>query len=221
MDNATLIMLMAISGIVLLVVWTIYRIQGHKKKMREFDESAMEIGRMSKKYPQSGREPEPSAPSLPQNDLLIVMFRSRSRPWRGVVSHKIKEGGRVVVVSSRPPEEVRRMYPKGFMHLWLDRSTAHDVGKGTTVINPTNLSSILEEIRSRFSGGNMGGTVVFEGFEDVLSNNATDRVIRFLKMLEQISKDRGLSSVVPLPYKAVPQRVRNQLVDGFDSVVID
>ncbi|MBN1389944.1 MAG: hypothetical protein JXA22_04810 [Candidatus Thermoplasmatota archaeon] len=210
-------MLLAGTGLIVLMTWTLYRIRAHRNKMRNFDETAMEIGRMHHEEKETAR----SAPTLPESDLLIVMFRSRGRPWRGAVTSKMERGAKVLVVSPRPPAEVRTMYPKRPVHIWLDRSTAHDVPEGTFVINPTNLSSILEEIRSAFPIGGRGGIVVFEGFEDVLSNNAIDRMIRFLKMLQNISRERGISSVVPLPYKAVPQRVRNQLVDGFQSVVID
>ena len=113
------------------------------------------------------------------------------------------------------------MYPGGPLHIWLDRSTAHEIDDRTVLVNPTNLSSILEEIRSHLPRRKGGGVVVFEGFEEVLSGNEIERVVRFLKMLRQSSDDNDISTIVPLPYRAVPQRARNRLMEGFESVVID
>ena len=122
-----------------------------------------------------------------------------------------------LIITSRPPREIRKLYPSVKKLIWLDRSTAHELDEDTMVVNPTNLSSLLEEIKT-----NLGrrGVVVFEGFEEVMSSNETERVIRFLNMLKQTCSDRSISAVVPLPYRAVPQRVRSKLTEGFESVVI-
>jgi hypothetical protein len=166
----------------------------------------------------SGTDDDP--PTLPDKELLIVMYRNKKRPWRGVVNSRSEDNMKVMVISPRKPKEMRRLYPSVPMIVWLDRSTAHDLDDDTVVVNPTNLSSLLEEIRSYIGKGGKGGTVVFEGFEEVISGNEVSRVIRFLNMLKQTCREDAISVIVPLPYRAVPQRVRNQLSEGFESVVI-
>jgi len=220
LETATLVMLMAGIGLIAVMAWTLYRIGQHRKKMRELDKTSIEIGRMAG----TERQPkvaEPSAPTLPASDLLVVFFRNKKRPWRRPVADRIGKGDRVLIITSRPPSEVSKMYPGGPIHIWLDRSTAHEVDDRTIVVNPTNLSSVLEEVRSHISKRKGGGVVVFEAFEEVLTANEVDRVIRFLKMLKQSARDNMISVIVPLPYRAVPQRVRNQLTEGFESVVMD
>ncbi|MGA1793434.1 MAG: DUF835 domain-containing protein [Thermoplasmatota archaeon] len=220
METATLVMLMAGIGLIAVMAWTLYRVQQHRSKMRKLDEAAVDIGRMAG-MEKNERTSEPSAPTLPAKDLLVVLFRNKKRPWRGPVADRIKNGDRVLIITTRPPSEIGRMYPKGPVHVWLDRSTAHEVDDNTIVVNPTNLSSVLEEVRSHLSKRKGGGVAVFEAFEEVIAANEVDRVVRFLKMLRQSARENGISAVVPLPYKAVPQRVRNQLTEGFESVVID
>jgi hypothetical protein len=220
LDTATLILLACGIGLLLLLIWTMYRIQHHRKKMNEMDRIAIDVGKMSKEDRSPGPRDDEHPPTLPEKELLIVMYRNRKRPWRGVVNSRIKEGKRVLVISPRPPKEMKRLYPNAPKIVWLDRSTAHDLDGGTTVVNPTNLSSLLEEIRSYLGKGPRGGTVVFEGFEEIISGNELNRVIRFLSMLKQTCREISISAVVPLPYRAIPQRTRNQLTEVFESVVI-
>jgi len=89
------------------------------------------------------------------------------------------------------------------------------------VVNPTNLSVILDEVRTYMKSGPAGGVVFFEGFDEIISGNEMNRVIRFLRMLRSACREDHFSSVVPLAYRAVTQRVRNQLKDGFETVVVE
>jgi len=213
-------MLMAGIGLIAVMAWTLYRIQQHRKKMRDLDDTSIEIGRMARTE-QRNEIADHSAPTLPPSDLLVVLFRNKKRPWRRPVSDRIGKGDRVLIVTPKPPSEVGRMYPGGPTHIWLDRSTAHDVDDRTIVVNPTNLSSVLDEVRSHLPNRKGGGVVVFDAFDEVLAANEVERDVRFLKMMKQTARENMISVIVPLPYKAVPQRVRNQLTEGFESVVMD
>lgn len=220
MDTATLVLLVCGIGLLLLMVWTMYRIQIHRKKIQAMEKNAREIGEMAREEDPIGPIPDEAPPTLPDKELLIVMYRNKRRPWRSVVNSRSEDGRKVMVISPRPPKEMKRLYLNVPKIVWLDRSTAHELDDGTVVVNPTNLSSLLEEIRSYVGRNSKGSTIVFEGFEEVITGNEVTRVIRFLNMLKQTCRDDSISVVVPLPYRAVPQRIRNQLTEGFESVVI-
>ncbi len=215
MDTATLLLLSCGIGLILALVWTVYRINSHKRKISRMEGIAGEVERDIS----SRSERKVSPPSgLPESELLIVLYRNRDRPWRGTINSRTSLEGPLVVVTTDPPDQIRTIY-KGLKSIvWLDRSTAHDLEEDEIVVNPTNLSRVLDEINNTI--GKKGGIVVFEGFEGILAANEMSRVIRFLTMLRRSCNDRSISAVVPLPYKAVTQRVRNQLVEGFESVVV-
>jgi uncharacterized protein DUF835 len=220
LEPAVLLLLLSGIGLVLILAWTMYRIQHHRMKMQALDDKSTEIGRMDNDKVKKTRSPDDTAPTLPENELLVVLFRNKKRPWRGVINSRSQSGDRVLVITSRPPREIRRLYPNVKQMIWLNRSTAHELENDTLVVNPTNLSSLLEEIRSYMGKSRKGGSLVFEGFEEVISTNEIDRVIRFMNMLKQYCNEGSISAVVPLPYRAVPQRVRNQMTENFESVVI-
>jgi hypothetical protein len=220
LETSTLLLLACGIGLLLLMIWTMYRIRLHRKKMRDMDLTAREIGELSREDIPKSTVKDEEPPTLPEKELLIVMYRNRKRPWRRVVNSRSDEGSRVMVISPRPPREMRKLYPSVQRFIWLDRSTAHELEEDTVVVNPTNLSSLLEEITEYVGKRGKPGIAVFEGFEEIISGNDLDRVLRFLNMVKQSCRDRSISVVVPLPYRAVPQRVRNRLTEGFESVVI-
>jgi hypothetical protein len=220
LDTATLLLLFCGIGLILALAWTLYRVNTHKRRLKDLESDAAGIGRMHEAVSGEGPGVPTSPQSLPDSELLLVMYRNRDRPWRAAAGGRLKDGSKAVVISTVPPSDIREFYEGRTRFIWLDRSTAHDLKKDEVVINPTNLSGILDEISGFLKLGSGGSVVVFEGFEDVVHQNEVERVLKFLNMLRQLCRDRSLSAVVPFPYKAVTQRVRNQLTEGFESVVI-
>jgi hypothetical protein len=202
------------------MAWTLYRVQQHRKKMQVLDERAVEIGSMAREDKRTSLPGGEDAPTLPDDQLLVVLYRNKKRPWRAALKERIERGEKVLVISTRPPREMRKLYPGIKRIIWLNRSTAHELEDDIVLVNPTNLSSLLEEIRSYMGRSRKKGAIAFEGFEDIISSNETARVIRFLNMLKQSCGENSISAIVPLAYRAVPQRTRNQLMEGFESVVI-
>jgi hypothetical protein len=220
LETATLLLLFCGIGLILALAWTLYRINNHKRRLKTIESDAMGMGRMQEDRSDEGSGSPVAPPSLPENELLLVMYRNKDRPWRAAVGKRLKERNKAVVISTTPPSEVREFYEGRTRFVWLDRSTAHELKKDEVVVNPTNLSGILDEISGFLKLGSARSVVVFEGFEDVVHQNEVERVIKFLNMLRQLCRDRSISAVVPFPYKAVTQRVRNQITEGFESVVI-
>jgi hypothetical protein len=220
LETATLLLLFCGIGLILALAWTLYRINTHKRRISGLESDARSIGAMHGEVTKEDSAPATAPPTLPDSELLLVMYRNRDRPWRGAVATKLEKGSKAVIVSTVPPGEIREFYGGRTRFIWLDRSTAHDLEKDAVVVNPTNLSGILDEISNFLKLGSVGGVIVFEGFEDLVNQNDISRVLKFLNMLRQLCRDRSLSAVVPFPYKAVTQRIRNQLTEGFESVVI-
>ncbi|MFW3146877.1 MAG: hypothetical protein ACMUIE_08720 [Thermoplasmatota archaeon] len=223
METANLILLLSGLGLVLVLAWTMYRIDQHRKKTRKLDEMAIGIGKMSsvRTDPEGTAEAGSSiSPMLPTRDILVVMYKDKNKPWRSAVRQELRKDSRVMVVSTRSPTEIREIYPGIERMIWLDRSRAHKTQRGVIVVNPTNLSGLLEDIRSSLGGTDGRSFAVFEGFEEVINANDPARVMRFLTMLKQTCGKDGISAVVTLPYRAVAQRTKNQLLETFETVVV-
>ncbi|OYT46055.1 hypothetical protein B6U90_02000 [Thermoplasmatales archaeon ex4484_6] len=219
MDAFTIIIICAF-GLVLLAAYLIFRIGALKRKMRRLDAISRDIGDMERTS--AGGSPRIKkavieTPMVPEGELLIILNRGNRKPWMDVVSGRLRAGNRGVVVTVKVPSSVRSRFRGDVKFIWLDRSTAHDVDDDTVIVNPTNLSGVLQDIES-FVGE--GGIVLVDGFAEILASNEDRRVIRFLRMLESSCAARRFSAVVPAPYRSVSQRTRVLLTESFQTVVI-
>ncbi len=215
--EALTILILCGAGLILLIAYLMYRIGSYKKKIQVKD-SAGEISLLEKeRKPDARNNNIIETPTIPEGEVLIILHKGNSRPWRKAVRNKLREGRRGVIITMRDPSQLRSSFKGDVRFIWLDRSTAHNLGKNITVVNPTNLSKLLQEIQASTK---KEGLVLFRGFEDLLSSNDASRVIRFLKMLDESCRKGNFSTIVPAPYKAVPQRIRVQLTEGFETVVI-
>jgi hypothetical protein len=102
----------------------------------------------------------------------------------------------------------------------LNRSRAVKTGDDVAVVNPTNLSGVIDEIDEYFRENHRKGAILMDRFEDVIEANDINRVMRFLKTMKDKASREKLAVIVPLSYKAVPQRVRNQLQESFEAVIL-
>ncbi len=217
--EALTILLLCGAGLVLLIAYLIYRIGTYRKKVRIVD-SANEILHLNKD-PKTPERRERGhildTPTIPEGEVLIILHKGNKKPWLKAVKDRLKEGRRIIVVTVRDPSQLRSSFRGDSHFIWLDRSTAHETRNDVAVVNPTNLSRLLQEIVVSVKGG---GVVLLNGFEEILNSNETSRVVRFLRMLDESCSREGFSAIVPATYKAVPQRIRVQLTEGFETVVI-
>ncbi|MEA3558218.1 MAG: DUF835 domain-containing protein [Candidatus Thermoplasmatota archaeon] len=220
METATTILLLSAFGLVLILAWTVYRVGSHRRKAMEMDHLSYSIGEREAGTKKVNGGQKVSRPMLPKDDILVVMHTSKERPWRTLSKNEMRKGRNVMVISTRSPASARKIYPGINRIIWLDRSTAHKPQQGVSIINPTNLSGVLDEIRTSGSMKEGSDLIIFEGFEDILTANDPERTIRFLRMVKEICHRSSLSVVVPLAYKAVKQRTRNQLQEAFETVVV-
>ena len=218
--EATTILLICALGLTLLVAYLIYRINTYKKRIAPIRHISTEISTMDRedrRSPKKKTGPSIDTPVIPESELLVILHKENRKPWLKAVSSKLSEGRRGVIVTVKDPDTIRSRYRGDVRFIWLDRSTAHDLKEDMTVVNPTNLSKLLQEIEDTIEAE---GIVLFNGFEEVLGANETSRVIRFLRMLNDSCSKKRYSSIIPANYRAVPQRVRVQLTESFESVVI-
>ncbi len=214
-----MILIFSALGLVIIMAWTIYRINSHRKKVADIEDLSRTIGEREAANTKS-KEKKNIDPIIPASDLLVVMYTNKGRPWRVPVKREMKNGKNVMVVSSRTPDTIRKAYPGLERMIYLDRSTAHEPQRGVSVINPTNLSGVLDEVKTAGSSREGSDIVVFEDFEMVISANGPERSIRFLNMVKELCMKDGMSVLVPVAYKAVKQRTRNQLQEVLGTVVV-
>lgn len=222
MEGTPIIVLCAI-GLVLVLAYMIFRISSHRRKVKRLYDMSREIG---SSVPRKGRgsidaTAPASEPVVPDDDLVILFHRNGNKVWLNAFKSRMEKGASGLLVTPQPPGPKRREYPTEATTIWLDRSIAHPGEKGSTVINPTNLSALFREIEDHFQKGDRGGIILLDDFESVLTTNDPQRVIRFLTMLRGSCARFGYSALVPIAYRAVPQRVRNQLSEAMDTVVMD
>jgi hypothetical protein len=221
--EGTIIMVLCAVGLVLVLAYMIYRISSHRKKMNRLYDLSREIG---SSVPMKGsgridRGAKVTDPVIPEKDLIVLFHRNGNRAWADVFRRRTRGGGPGLLVTSDPPKKGDVGGPDGTRTIWLDRSMAHPEARNMTVINPTDLSALYREIEDHFQGKPSGGILLLDGFESVLGANEAQRVIRFLTMLRGSCARHGYSTMVPIAYRAVPQRVRNQLSEAMDTVVMD
>jgi len=221
--EGTLIIILCAIGLVMVLAYMIYRISSHRMRLKRLYDMSREIG---SSVPRKGRgsidtRVPVSEPVVPDNDLVILFHRNGNKVWLDAFRRRVENGSPGLLATPLPPGPRRKEYPAGARTIWLDRSIAHPVESGRTVINPTNLSALFREIEDNFQKGEGKGNLLLDDFESVLTTNDPQRVIRFLTMLRGSCTRYGYSALVPIAYRAVPQRVRNQLSEAMESVVMD
>jgi hypothetical protein len=223
LNQGYIIIMIMVLFLLATLLWWVFRLSRYKKKQQEIEQLSREIGQMNgemrsvpaKKHGRPGIEP-----TLPRGDLLLILHKNGKRPWKTAFGNKIKSGASALIITSRSPKEIRSQYGVGCRIIWLNRSVAVKGGRGAVVVNPTNLSGILDETDQYFDGDGTEGVVLIDRFEEVIQANDINRVMRFLRAMKQRADESGLSVIAPLNYKAVPQRTRNQLTESFEAVVI-
>jgi len=218
LDTGTLIIYGTASCLVLLLAWLVFRLARYRSRRIDIEQRAKEISRMSAPpdVKRARAASDRSNLQAPAAGILLVMHRAGESPARGMFVRAVEGGRRGIVVTSEDPRNVPL---EGDVHrIWLNRSTVRSLPEGTAAVNPTNLSGLLEDIASAQAGRR--AIVLLDRFEELMAQNDIDRVMRFLNMLRDRSARDRLTVLVPLAYKAVPQRVRSRLMEAFETVVV-
>ena len=219
MEASWIIIICAI-GLLILAAYLFYIINNLKKKHKEVYDKSREIGSLEKEVFTSNVRAKPSSidtPIAPVGDILVILHRENRKPWMNVIKERSKEGRKVVIVTKKDPSKLRTPSIGSPFYIWLDRSTAHDTRQDVRIINPTNLSKILQEIENSMDEM---GIVLLRDLDGMLDDNDPSRVINFLHMLSTSCRKVPYSVIAPAPYRSIPQRIRSQLTESFETVVI-
>ncbi len=220
MIDARLIILMSVLGILIVLIWWAYRLSTFRRKRRKIELLSQDIGKMYADGVKNAHAQSRTGPEIPEGNLLVLFHHGNRSPWKRTFNRALKHQGHGMVVSTSNPEEVKSQYKGDIRIVWLNRSTAAKTRRSVVVVNPTNLSGVINEVDTFFVEGERKGVILLDGFEDILRSNDASRVIRFLNAMRDRCAGNDLSLIAPLSYKAVPQRVRSQIEESFDTVVI-
>lgn len=218
--EATWILVICTVGLILLAAYLFYIINNLKKKQKRIYDASREIGSMENENRSPNKITRPSSidtPIAPVGDLLVILHKENRKPWMNVIRERAREGRKVVVVTKKDPSKLRIGSIGSPSYIWLDRSTAHNTGDDVKIINPTNLSKVFQEIDNSMDEM---GIVLIRDLEGLLDDNDPSRVLNFLNMLSTSCRRVPYSVIAPAPYRSIPQRIRSQLTESFETVVI-
>jgi hypothetical protein len=218
--SGNIVILATAAGLLILFVWLVYRISGYRKRSREIDDRAREISSMSAPpvVKKARSSPDRTVLETPSVGLLIVMHRDGISPTRGMFVSSVEKGRHGLIVTSEDPRSIP--VPPTVKRIWMNRSSVKGEIENTMVVNPTNLSGTLDEIATFAAESGRSSVVLLDRFDDLITSNDLPRVVKFLNMLRERSAKDRMAILVPIGYRAVPQRVRNQLMEAFETVVV-
>jgi hypothetical protein len=205
-------------GLLLLFAWLMFRVARYKARSREIDQRVKEISQMSSPRPlkKARHASDKKVMEAPNAGLMVIMHKDGTSPARDMFVNAISKGRTGLIVTTDDPNEIP--LDPGIRRIWLNRSTRKMRSENVVVVNPTNLSGVLDEITLTLEG--RPSTVLLDNFEDVIGANDIQRVVRFLDMLRELSAKEKVSFLVPIGYRTIPQRVRNQIMEAFETVVV-
>lgn len=206
--------------LLLLFAWLMFRIIQYRKRTTEIDERARKISALN--APTKVKKGRPSydrkVMEAPSVGLLVIMHKNGQTPAREMFVNALTKNRKGILITAEDPKEVP--IENDIKRIWLNRSIVKRRGNDIIIVNPTNLSGLLEEINSSTSGDEGSTIVLLDEFHEIINTNDIARVIKFLNMLRENAVRDRLSILVPLPYKSLPQRIRNQIMESFETVVV-
>lgn len=216
--SGNLIIYATAAGLMVLLVYVLFRIGQYRKRAHEIDGRAKEISNMAPHPVKKARPSDRSVLEAPSVGLMVIMHRDGTSPARGMFASAVEKGRPGLIVTTEDPREIP--LPSTVRRVWMNRSSVASDLENTSVVNPTNLSGTLDEIATFASSNDGSKIVLLDRFDDVLTTNDMGRVMKFLNMLRERSARDRTSILVPIGYRATPQRVRNQLMEAFETVVV-
>jgi len=112
------------------------------------------------------------------------------------------------------PGKIRSDYDLGEMDIkWLSDSTT-DIDN----VNPKDLEGDSMEIVSTFLMTTKGSGVMLDGVDQLISINGFDKVLAFVKKLNDLAKTHGSTIVLSVNKQGLPEDQYKRLSDSFDEI---
>lgn len=146
------------------------------------------------------------------NYLVITEEPSLAYDWLKAV---VRKGVPGVVMSTTFPDKLKREYelPDGVELYWLS-----DTSPGPRTLDPRRLDFEIMRALSNFVKNNKGGALVLEGLEYLVVENSFDRVLKFIKKVNDLASVHDATMFVPVTPTGLGPEEMTLLRKEFDKV---
>ena len=126
-----------------------------------------------------------------------------------------KQGAPGLAMSTTFPEKLRREYglPDGVELYWVS-----DTNPGPRTLDPKRLDFEIMRALSNFVKGNKGGALVLDGLEYLVVENSFDRVLKFIKKVNDLASVHDATMFVPVTPTGLGPEEMTLLRKEFDKV---
>lgn len=129
---------------------------------------------------------------------------------------------RAMQLSERPamclttsfPGKIRADYDLGAMPIKWFSDSSTDIDN----VNPKDLEGDSMEMVSTFLMTTKGAAVMIDGVETLIEMNGFDKVLAFIKRLNDLAAIHGSTIIVSLDKKSVPEEQAKKISDEFDEI---
>ena len=146
------------------------------------------------------------------NYLVITEEPVLAYDWFKAV---VKAGTPGLVMSTTFPEKLKREYdlPEGVELYWLS-----DTSPGPRTLDPRRLDFEIMRALSNFVKNNKGGALVLDGLEYLVVENSFDRVLKFIKKVNDLASVHDATMFVPITPTGLGPEEMTLLRKEFDKV---
>ena len=145
------------------------------------------------------------------NYLLIANDPSAAFAWFNTV---VRKGVPGLCMSTTFPDKLRREYGLPEVEVyWLS-----DTNPGQRTLNPKRLDFEIMRALSNFVKNNKGGAIVLDGLEYLVVENTFDRVLKFIKKLNDLASVQQATLFVPITLTGLGPEDATLLRKEFDRV---
>ena len=145
------------------------------------------------------------------NYLLIADEPHVAYEWFNSV---VRKGISGLCMSTTFPEKVRREYGLPDVELyWMS-----DTNPGPRTLDPKRLDFEIMRALSNFVKNNKGGAIVLDGLEYLIVENSFDRVLKFIKKVNDLASVHDVTMFVPVTPTGLGPEEATLLRKEFDKV---
>ena len=146
------------------------------------------------------------------NYLVITEQPVLAYDWFKAV---VKAGTPGLVMSTTFPEKLKREFdlPEGAELYWLS-----DTSPGPRTLDPRRLDFEIMRALSNFVKNNKGGALVIDGLEYLVVENSFDRVLKFIKKVNDLASVHDATMFVPITPTGLGPEEMTLLRKEFDKV---
>jgi len=152
---------------------------------------------------------------MPEPGYNYLVLTTDAAPVYGWFGRLVRQGTKGLAVSTTFPDKLRKDYRLETAELlWLS-----DTNKGPTTLDPRRLEFEMMRALMGFIRSNPGGALVVDGLEHLVVENTLERVLRFVKRLNDLASVNRITLFVPVAAGSLAPEDLSVLQQAFDRVV--